>query len=159
MTKPIPQGFHSITTQLTVQNGAQAIDFYKRAFGAEELMRMQSPDGKSIVHAELRIGDSNFFLCDEVPGNNCRAPQSLGGSTSSLYVYVNDVDAAFARALAAGAQARMPVREMFWGDRNCKIADPFGHEWSLATHVEDVRPEEVRRRAERFFAQSTKASQ
>jgi uncharacterized glyoxalase superfamily protein PhnB len=117
---------------------------------------MAGPGGKGILHAELKIGDSVIFLADEVDGMGARAPQSVGGTTITLHLYVNDVDASFARALAAGAQVRMPVSDMFWGDRYGMLSDPFGHLWSLATHVEDVRPEEVRRRAELFFAKSAK---
>jgi PhnB protein len=156
MKRAIPEGCHAITPHITVANGDQAIEFYKRAFGAEELSRMAGPGGKGILHAELKIGDSVIFLADEVDGMGARAPQSVGGTTITLHLYVNDVDASFARALAAGAQVRMPVSDMFWGDRYGMLSDPFGHLWSLATHVEDVRPEEVRRRAERFFAKSAK---
>lgn len=151
--KPIPQGYHAVTPQLTVQGAEQAIAFYKKAFGAGELLRMTGPGGRGIMHAELKIGDSVVFLADESPGGGTRSPGSLGGATGSLYVYVKDVDAAFKRAVAAGARVKMPVADMFWGDRFGSVVDPFGHEWGLATHREDLTPREVRKRAEAFFAQ------
>jgi len=150
---PVPASFHTITPQLTVRDAARAMDFYKRAFGAREVMRMASPDGK-IMHAELKIGDSLFFLGDEFPESGCRSPQSLGGTSASLHVYVPNVDAAFKRAVDAGAEARMPVSDMFWGDRYGKVADPFGHEWGLATHKEDLTPSQQKKRAEAFFKQA-----
>lgn len=148
----IPHGYHTLTPQLAVQGADRAIDFYRRAFGAEVLTRMPGPDGKGIMHAELRIGDSIFFLSDEFPSTGCRSPQSLGGATASLHIYVRDVDAAFQRAVAAGAQVRMPVANMFWGDRYGRVADPFGHEWGLGTHKEDLTPEQIRARADAFFS-------
>src|SRR5438046_808328 len=120
MAKAIPDGFHAITAALTVRHGAQAIDFYKRALGAEELMRIPGPDGKSLMHAELKIGDSIFMLSDEQPGVGCRAPASVGGPTSYLYVYVPDVDKAFRRAVEAGAKVLVPLTDMFWGDPYCQ---------------------------------------
>ncbi len=155
--KSIPEGYHTLTPYLVVRGASQAIEFYKRAFGAEELMRMPGPDGKSIMHADLRIGDSRIFLSDEFPDMGCRSPQSLGGTASSLHLYVEDVDAAFKRAVEAGAQVRMPVADMFWGDRYGKLLDPFGHEWGMATHKEDLTPEEIRERANAFFAQMAKS--
>ncbi len=155
--KGIPEAYHTITPQLTVRDASRAIEFYKRAFGAEEVMRMPAPDGKSIMHAELKIGDSMIFLSDEFPVMGCRSPQSLGGVAGSLHIYVEDVDAAFARAVAAGAQVRMPVTDMFWGDRYAKIADPFGHEWGVATRKEDLTPDEIRKRADAFFTQMAKS--
>ena len=155
-TKAIPEGYHTLTPQLTVRGAERAIDFYKRAFGAEELMRMPGPDGKSIMHAELKIGDSIFFLGDEFPDTGCRSPESLGGTAASLHIYVTDVDAAFKRAVAAGAQVRMPVADMFWGDRYGRVADPFGHEWGLGTHKEDLTPAQIRERATAFLAKGAK---
>ena len=154
--KAIPEGYHTITPQLTVRDATRAVEFYKRAFGAVELMRLPSMDGKSIMHAELKLGDSIVFLGDEFPEMGCRSPQSLGGVASSLHLYVEDVDAAFNRAVAAGAQVRMPVTDMFWGDRYGKVADPFGHEWGIGTHKEDLTPDEIRKRGEAFFAQMAK---
>jgi PhnB protein len=150
--KPIPPDYHSVTPVLTVRGGMQALDFYKRALSVEERMRVPGPDGKRLMHAEFKIGDSVIMLCDEQP-EMCRGPQSLGGTTVSLYLYVEDVDKAFNRAVAAGAKVLMPVADMFWGDRVGKIADPYGHEWTLATHKEDVTPDEIKRRGEAFFAQ------
>lgn len=149
---PIPRGYRTVTPQLTVRGAAEAIEFYKRAFGARELMRMASPDGK-VMHAELRIGDSVFFLGDESPDMGGRSPQTLGGATGSLHVYVRNVDAAVKRAVDAGAQVAMAVADMFWGDRYGKLRDPFGHEWGLATHTEDLTPAQQRKRAEEFVKQ------
>ena len=149
----IPRGYHTITPHLTVRRAADAIDFYKRAFGARERGRMPGPDGKAIMHAELQIGDSIVFLADEFPDMGCRAPQTLGGTTGTLHIYVRDVDRAFQRAVAAGAEVRMPATDMFWGDRYAKVADPFGHEWGLATHKENLSAREIGRRAQAFFTQ------
>src|SRR2546430_9486959 len=140
MAKAIPDGFRAITAALTVRHGAQAIDFYKRALGAEELMRIPGPDGKSLMHAELKIGDSIFMLSDEQPGVGCRAPASVGGPTSYLYVYVPDVDKAFKRAVEAGAKVIVPLSDMFWGDRFGQVGGPSGHLWGLAPPREDVAP-------------------
>jgi PhnB protein len=146
--KPIPDGYHTITPYLTVRGAAQAIEFYKKAFGAEEIYRRATPDGR-ILHAELRLGDSIFMLGDEFPEMGGRGgPLALGGTAVGLFLYVTDVDGAFARAIAAGAKVTMPLADMFWGDRYGKLIDPFGHEWALATHKEDVGPEEMDRRAE-----------
>ena len=154
--KAIPEGYHAITPHLTVRGAAQAIEFYKRAFGAKVRMRMPGPDGKSIMHAELKIGDSIVFLNDEIPDMGCHSPQSLGGTASGLFLYVKNVDAAFNRAVAAGAKVQMPVSDMFWGDRYGKVIDPFGHEWGMATHKEDLTPSQIRKRGETFFAQMPK---
>jgi PhnB protein len=148
----VPNGYHTVTPYLSLRNADGAIDFYKRAFGAKELMRMPGPDGK-IMHAELRIGESVIFLSDESPQSGCRAPESLGGTTGSLMVYVQNVDAVFNRAVAAGASVKMPVSDMFWGDRYGKLGDPFGHEWGLATHMENVSPKEMKKRAQAFMEQ------
>ena len=147
-TKPIPDGYHSITPYLIVNGAAKAIDFYKRAFGAVELMRMPGPDGK-IGHAEIKIGDSALMLADEHPEMGYRGPQSLGGTAVSMMVYVERVDDVFGRALAGGAKELQPVKDQFYGDRSGTLQDPFGHKWTVATHVEDVPPEEMRRRAEK----------
>ncbi|MBI4596011.1 MAG: VOC family protein [Candidatus Tectomicrobia bacterium] len=144
--KPIPDGYHTITPVLAVHDGVKAIDFYRRAFGAEELFRMEDPPGK-IMHAELQIGDSRLMLSDEMPGCTSRSPQSLGGTPVNLFLYVEDVDQAFNRAVAAGAKVEMPVTDMFWGDRFGSVKDPFGHSWSFATHKEDVPTEELAKRA------------
>ena len=152
MAKPIPEGFHSVTPSITVRDGGQAIEFYKRAFGAQELVRFPGPDGKSLMHGELKIGDSIVMLNEEMPDKNVRAPVSTGAPTGALYVYVPDVDNAFKRAVDAGAKVLMPVTDMFWGDRLAQVEDPSGHRWSLATHKEDVSPEEMDRRGREFFA-------
>lgn len=149
----IPRGYHTVTPHLTVRGAAEAIDFYKRAFGARERGRMPGLDGKVIMHAELQIGNSIVFLADEFPDMGCRAPQTLGGTTGTLHIYVRDVDRAYQRAVAAGAEVRMPAADMFWGDRYAKVADPFGHEWGLATHKENLSAREIGRRAQVFFAQ------
>jgi uncharacterized glyoxalase superfamily protein PhnB len=152
--EPIPKGFHTVTTCLMVRGADRAIEFYKKAFGAVLMDRLTGPDGKSVIHAHIRIGDSNIFLGDEVPGMGGGAPEKYGGSPASLHLYVEDVDAAFERAVSAGAQVRMPVADMFWGDRYCKVADPFGYEWGLASRKEDLTPDEIRRGAEQFFKKS-----
>jgi PhnB protein len=149
--QPIPQGYHSVTPYITVKDAARAIDFYQRAFGAKEIMRMDGPDGK-IPHAELKIGDSMVMLADEMPGNNAKSPQSLGGTTVNMFVYTEDVDHMFKQAVSAGAKVDMPLDDMFWGDRYGKLTDPFGHTWSLATHKEDVAPEEMKKRAKEAMA-------
>ncbi|HXG35189.1 MAG TPA: VOC family protein [Bryobacteraceae bacterium] len=154
MPQPIPEGYHTVTPYLIVKGASEAIEFYRRAFGAEELFRMTAPGSDRVMHAEIRIGDSVVMLADEVPERGFLGPQTRGGATSGLFVYVADVDAAFARALAAGATEQMPVQDMFWGDRHGQLIDPFGHSWSLATRKEDVSLEELNRRSQQFFAQT-----
>ena len=144
--KPIPEGYHTATPYLIIKDAASAIEFYKKAFGATELMRMADPSGK-IGHAEIRIGNSPIMLADEVPGMGYRSPQSLGGSPVSILLYVEDVDAVFSQAVAAGAKVERPVQDQFYGDRSGGVTDPFGHVWHIATHIEDVAPEELRKRA------------
>ena len=148
---PIPEGYHTVTASLTIRGAGKAIEFYKKAFGAEMLDRVYGPDGKSVMHAALKIGDSRIFVADEFPGMACRAPETLGGTTSSFYLYVKDVDASVRKAVAAGGTLKMPVENAFWGDRFGSVADPFGYVWDLATHVEDVPPDELRKRAEAFM--------
>jgi PhnB protein len=158
---PIPAGYHTATPYLTVNDGARAIDFYKKAFRAQEKTRMEMPNGK-IGHAEITIGDSVIMLGEEMAGSACRSPQSLGGTTAGIFIYVADVDAAYKQAVDAGAKADMPPADMFWGDRYGRLTDPFGHSWSLATHVEDVAPEEMKKRAQEAMAkmgQQAKAHQ
>jgi PhnB protein len=150
--KPVPEGFHTATPTLIVRNAAEAIEFYKSVFDAEERMRMPSPDGK-IMHAELKIGDSIIFLSDEFPNMGGKSPQTLGGHSGGVYLYVPDVDDVFQRALDAGAKTAMPVSDMFWGDRYGTLIDPFGHSWGVSTHVEDVSEEEMGKRAEAFYAE------
>ncbi len=154
MAKPIPDGYHTITPGLCVRGAVQAIDFYKRAFGAKERMRLITPDGKTVVHAELEIGDSLFMLGEEDPARGTRSAQSLGGTPVNFYLYVEDVDSALKRAVGAGAKTLMPVTDMFWGDRTGGVEDPFGQKWTLATHKEDLTPEEIGKRARAFYAQA-----
>ncbi len=149
--RPIPQGFHSVTPYLTVNDAARAIDFYKRAFGAQELNRMDAPGGK-IGHAEIKIGDSIIMLADEMPGTNTRSPQSVGSTTGGVYLYVENADAIFNQAVSAGAHVEAPLTDMFWGDRYGRLKDPFGHSWSVATHKEDVAPAEMSKRMQEFAA-------
>jgi len=151
-TQPVPKGFHTVTPSLFVRNASQAIDFYKKALGAEELVRMSGPDGK-IGHAEIKIGDSVIFLSDENPSWGTQSPQSLGGTTSGLYLYVEDVDRSFQRAVDAGGQSRMAVTDMFWGDRLGSFVDPFGHNWTIATHTQDMTMEEMKEGEKKFYAQ------
>ena len=145
MVQPIPTGYHTVTPYLIVRNGAKAIEFYKKAFGAVELMRFPGPND-SIMHAEVKIGDSPVMLADEMPEAGHVGPQTLGGVAVSLMVYVEDVDARFAQAVAAGATVKRPVEDQFYGDRTGTLVDPFGHVWSLGTHKEDVSMEEMQRR-------------
>lgn len=141
---PIPDGYHSITPNLTIRNAAAAIEFYKKAFGAIETQRMTGgPDDKLVLHAEIRIGDSIVMLGDEFPDCGAFSPSHFDGTTCSLMIYVEDCDAVFNRAVAAGAQVKMPVSDMFWGDRMGQVVDPFGHKWSIGTHKLDLTPEEM----------------
>src|SRR5579859_487172 len=149
-TKPIPDGYHSVTPYLILNGAAKAIDFYKKAFGAVELLRMPGPDSR-IGHAEIRIGNSVIMLADERPEMGYRSPQSLGGTAVSLMMYVERVDDVFKRAVAGGAKELQAVKDQFYGDRSGTLQDPFGHTWTISTHVEDVSPEELRRRAEKFM--------
>ena len=155
-TKPIPDGYSTATPYLIIKGAAEAIEFYKRVFGATELMRMADPQGR-VGHAEIRIGDSVIMLADEHPAMGYRGPRSLGGSSVSIMLYVPDVDRVFERAIKAGAKAQRPVADQFYGDRSGTLEDPFGHVWTVATHVEDVPPEEMKRRAEAAM-KSTAAS-
>ena len=149
--KPIPEGYHSVTPALAIDGAADAIDFYKRAFGARERGRMPGPDGK-IAHAELEIGDSVVMLSDPFPQSTVRPPAELGGTSVSIFVYVEDVDALFRQAVEAGATVTMELEDQFWGDRFGSVTDPYGHNWSFATHVEDVPPEEMEERAKAAMA-------
>ena len=148
--RPIPEGYHTLTPAITCKNAAQAIEFYKKALGATEIARMAGPGG-SVGHAELKIGDSRFFVSDEFPGMSA-APAAGALPAAYLFLYVEDVDAVFNRAVAAGCQASMPVIDMFWGDRYGKLTDPYGHSWGVATHVEDVAPAEMERRGAEWMA-------
>lgn len=143
--KPIPEGYHTATPYLVVHDAAKAIDYYKRAFDAREIMRMEGPPGK-IGHAELRIGDSVIMLADEMPQMETKSPKTLGGTSGGIFLYVQDVDATFRKAVSAGAKSTTEPADMFWGDRYGQLTDPFGHLWSVATHKEDVAPEEMQKR-------------
>ena len=149
--KPIPEGYHSVTPYLAVDDASTAIEFYQRAFGAKERMRMPTPDGK-IGHAELEIGDSLIMLSDPFPHSRTRPPKELGGTTGGVFLYVEDVDAAFQQAIDAGASVTMPLEDMFWGDRFGSVMDPFGHNWSFATHIEDLTEEEIAERGRAAMA-------
>lgn len=156
--KPVPEGYHSVTPYLCVADAARAIEFYKEAFGATEIMRMATPDGKKIGHAEIKIGDSFVMLADEMPSMNFHSPQALGGPTAHFMVYVEDVDTLVERAVAAGAKLTRPVKDQFYGDRAGGVEDPFGHHWFIATHVEDLTPEEIKRRMDAEMAQHAGAN-
>jgi PhnB protein len=154
--RPIPEGYHAITPAITCKNAAKAIDFYKNVLGASEIMRMQGPGGM-VTHAELRIGDSVIFISDEFPGMAV-APTGSGPASSYLFLYTDNVDTVFNRAVSAGCHVDMPLDNMFWGDRYGKVTDPFGHHWGLAQHVEDVAPEEMKRRSAEWSAKMAKAA-
>jgi PhnB protein len=146
--KPVPDGYNTVTAYLSIKGAARAIDFYKRALGAEEVYRMDMPDGR-VGHAELQIGNSRIMLADEMPEMPdivCRSPESLRGTSIGLCIYLADVDAQFKRAVEAGGTVKRPVKDQFYGDRSGTFEDPFGHVWTLATHTEDVSPEELKRR-------------
>jgi PhnB protein len=149
--KAIPAGHHTASPYLAIKNAAEALEFYKKAFGANEIYKLMMPDGR-LGHAEMRVGDSIIMMADEFPEYGGKAPQTLGGSPVSIYLYVEDVDAFFKKALAAGAKERKPVMDQFYGDRSGQLEDPFGHLWWVATHKEDVAPEEIQKRAEAMFA-------
>jgi PhnB protein len=151
--KAIPAGYLVATPALCVRGAGQAIEFYKKAFGAVEVCRFPGPGGQGVMHAEIKIGDSPIMLGDEFPGCGSHSPASLGGTTGSIMLYFDDVDTAFQKAVAAGATPVMPPANMFWGDRYAKVTDPFGHAWSLGTHIEDLSHEEMARRGQEFMAQ------
>ncbi|MFO0972883.1 MAG: VOC family protein [Phycisphaerae bacterium] len=150
--KPVPDGFHRVTPHLVVRDAAAAIEFYRKAFGAEELYRMPGPDGKSLWHAEVQIGDCRIMLCDEMPQmQHWVSPAQLKGTAVGLHLYVEDCDAVFNRAVAAGCKPMMPLTDMFWGDRYGSVVDPFGHVWSVATHKQDLTPVEMMAGAKKFM--------
>jgi PhnB protein len=151
--KPVPDGYSAVTPYLTVNGAAAALDFYRKVFDAQELMRIPAPDGK-IGHAEFKIGNSRIMIADEYPAMGVHSPQSLGGSPVSIYLYVADVDDRVDRAVAAGATLKHAVDDKFYGDRSGSFEDPFGHTWHVATHIEDVALDEVRRRADNFMKQA-----
>ncbi len=150
--KPIPKGMSTVTPHLVCKGAADAIEFYKKAFGAVEIGRFPTPDGKKLLHAMISIGDSMIMLADESPECGALGPSSLKGSPVTFYLYVKDVDAFVDRAVKAGAKVTMPVADMFWGDRYCRLDDPFGHHWEVATHICDVSPEEMERAAREMFS-------
>jgi PhnB protein len=149
--RAIPAGHRTVTPYLTIKNAAKALEFYKKAFGATETYKLMLPDGR-LGHAEIRLGDSMIMLSDEFPEYDGKAPETLGGSPISIHLYVEDVDAFFKKALAAGAKERQPVMDQFYGDRSGQLEDPFGHLWWVATHTEDIAPEEVQKRVQAMFA-------
>ena len=153
----IPTGYHTVTPSLFVAGAAKAIDFYKKALGAEEVMRFPAPDG-TIMHAEIRIGDSRLMLGDEMPEQGGKSPKTLGGSPVSFFVYQDNVDAAWKRAIEAGGKEVMPLEDQFWGDRAGCFQDPFGHNWWLAQHIRDMTPEELNKAAEAHFSQMQPAT-
>jgi PhnB protein len=155
--KPVPDGYHTITPYLTVRDAARAIEFYKAAFGATERGVAKGPDGK-VMHAELKIGDSIIMLADEFPDFGSLSPQSIGGSASGLHIYLDGVDAAFDRAVKAGAVVEMPVSDQFWGDRYGKLKDPFGHKWSIGTHIKDVSMDEMKQAMDQMKDQIQKTA-
>ena len=154
--KPIPEGMHTVTPHLVCAGAADAIEFYKKAFNAVEGGRLPGPNGK-IMHAQIRIGDSAVMLVDEFADWGCFGPKALKGSPVTIHLYVENVDAAFERAVAAGAKAKMPVADMFWGDRYGIVEDPFGHNWSIATHMRDVSPEEMQKAMQEMAQNPPKA--
>lgn len=156
--QPIPEGFHTVTPHLTVSDAAAAIDFYKRAFGATEKMRMTGPGGRGVMHAEIVIGDSIVFLADDLGSPGMSAPEKLGAASGSMNLYLQDVDAAFKQAVEAGASVMMPVGDMFWGDRYGLIKDPFGQVWGISTHIKDMTEAEMAKASEEFFAQAGQSS-
>ena len=154
MAKPIPEGYHALTPSIAVENAAEAIEFYKRAFGATERMRMPGP-GDTIAHAELEIGDSVLMLSDPFPQSTVKPPKQLGGTTVGIFLYVEDVDEVARQVVDAGGTITMPIEDQFWGDRFGVVADPFGHQWMIATHVEDVSPQEMAERGKEAMASMT----
>ena len=149
--RPIPEGYHSITPYLVISKAAKAIDWYKQAFGAQQTLRMEDPTTGKIGHAEMKIGDSYIMLADEYPDMGYRSPKTLGGAGISLLLYVKDVDGTVKQAVDAGAKIERPLQDQFYGDRTGTIQDPFGHVWTIATHIEDVSPEEMLERSKKAF--------
>ena len=151
MTKPIPEGFHTVTPSLVVSNAKEAIEFYKKAFDAKEIYQMPAPDGK-IMHAMIQIGDSFVMMSDEFPAMGAKSPTSIGGTAVTHHLYVEDADKTFNQAVEAGAKVTMPIMDAFWGDRFGTITDPYGHSWAIATHQKDLSPEEMKKAGEEFCA-------
>ena len=153
----VPKGYHTVTPSLVVNGAAKAIDFYKRALEAQEVSRFPSPDGKTLMHAELKIGDSTIMLGDEMPDQGGRGPKSIGGTPVAFFVYKENVDDAWKKAIAAGGKPVMELTDQFWGDRSGCFEDPFGHKWWLAQHIKDMTPEEMKSAAEEFFSHAAQA--
>jgi len=154
MVKAIPEGYHSVTPFMVFKDSRKAISFYEKAFGAEQKNLMPRPDGKGVMHAEVKIGDSAIMMGDEDPQQSCKSAETLGNSPIKLFLYVEDVDQSFKRAVDAGCASEMPVLDMFWGDRFGSVKDPFGYSWSLATHTKDLTVDQINKGAEEFFAQT-----
>ncbi len=155
MANPIPTGFHTLTPHIVVPDGAQAIEFYKKAFGAQELFRLLTPDGQKVMHAQLKIGDSLLMLGGEMPPHTL-SPKSCGGTSVSLHLYLADANAAFDRAVKAGCTVKLPISDSFWGDRYGVVEDPIGHQWAIATHQQDYTPEQIAANAIAFLAKMSK---
>ena len=153
MAQKIPEGFNTVNTYLIVKDAKEAIGFYQKALGAEAGVHMPGPGGQGTMHAELRIGNSTVMLTDENPAWEMKAPETLGGSPTSMHLYVDDADKAFQRAVDAGCKVTAPLMDAFWGDRYGKVMDPYGHQWGFATHIEDVEPADMEKRATEFFSQ------
>ncbi len=153
MVKPIPDGYHSVTPSLTVKGASEAVEFYKKAFDAKEINRFLGPDGKLIMHTELKIGDSSIMLCDEIPQMGNLSPKSIGGPSGSIYLYVQNSDDVFNKAVSAGAIPRFPMMDSFWGDRIGIIEDPYGHIWTIATRKKEMNNEEIKKAGEEFVKQ------
>jgi PhnB protein len=154
--QPVPEGYHTVTPYLAVDDASAAIDFYQRAFGAKESARMSGP-GDAVMHAELEIGDSRVMLSDPFPQASTKPPKELGGTSVSVFMYVEDIDAVYKQAVEAGASSLMEPDDMFWGDRFGSVLDPFGHSWTIATHIEDVPPEEMEERSKAWMAEMANA--
>jgi PhnB protein len=157
MANPIPEGFHSLTPMFMFKDARKAIDFYKNAFGAQERYTMPGPDGKGVMHAEVLVGDSIIMMGDENPQESCKSAETIGGSPISFYLYVENVDAAFRRAVEAGAKVQMEVQDMFWGDRCGSVQDPFGYSWMIGTHTRDLTPEEIQEGAKAAFTEMSRS--
>jgi len=155
MTKPIPDGFHTVTPSLVVSNSKEAIEFYQKAFGAKEIYQFPTPDGKT-MHAMIQIGDSFIMMADEFPVMGSKSPDTLGGTAVTLHLFVENADDVFNQAVNAGAKVTMPIMDAFWGDRFGTVTDPFGHSWAISTHQKDLSPEELRKAGEEFFANMPK---
>jgi len=151
MVKAIPDGYHSVTPTLTINGASDAIDFYKKAFDAKEIYRFLGSDGQSIMHAEIRIGDSALMLCDEMPEMGCLSPKSTGGPSGAIYLYVNDADFVFSNAVSVGAKSMISMMDGFWGDRFGILVDPFGHRWTIATRKKDMTLEEIQKAGAEFM--------